>query len=389
MKKNSLHKLLYFLCVSVLLPACDNEEKYDGPAPREVNALYSSGIASAGGARLHLLYNGRELTGKEVYLEMKDRRTAVLTLLDILPGEREAAVEDVILVPSESGYAFSGMAVRSSGCTFAYDGLVIPGSMKLELKNLEFPENPLTAGNGGKWSVVRSRLQEYRQHPETGAYTLYHTPFRIKASGENVRRYTPLLNAVAGNFLTSVLSGITFHTDGDVTVMYAPLPAGFSVANIIFSPLQRPDSVWTVSPAGMVSGYVKENYLYVVPDVDRFVLQSQRRSNVTGSAGGNMSGTEAIAGLYKLFNRWTTTGIRFNIATNSGVPEKDGDAWVLYEGDIYLYLDKTEIDALLPFLPLVETLIPQEVMNGPLGSLLGPVISDLVEGLAATEMLEI
>lgn len=386
---NSLHKWLTAWALAGVLAGCDPGEKYDGPSPREVNALYSNQQSASDERVLQLTYNGREVTGREVYFEMTGSDRAALTLLDILPGERKTSVTDVKLVAGEGGYTFSGAAAGSTGVRFGYRGTVRPDRLVLELSGIKIPENPFTRNPGGKWYPVKSRLQEEGEDPETGKYVLYHTAFRMEASDEKLNQYSSLINRVAGNLLTSVLKEVAFHEDGLITAMYAPLPEEFSIAALIFSPLQRPDSVWLVSPSDLVLYRVSGNRLYVLPNVDMIVGQLLTRKSSLRSAGSGFAEPDDLRALYVLLNRWATTGISFHIETPFAYREITGEAGVRYEGDLYLYLDKAEIEALIPLFPLIKTLLPDEVTGGASGSLIGTMLDALAEGLDRTASLKI
>ena len=61
---------------------------------------------------------------------------------------------------------------------------------------------------------------------------------------------------------------------------------------------------------------------------------------------------------------------------------------IAYKGDIFLFIDKEEIEAFLPLLPLVKDLLPEDMLGGSLGSMIGPLLDILTNSLQQTKTLE-
>ena len=95
-----------------------------------------------------------------------------------------------------------------------------------------------------------------------------------------------------------------------------------------------------------------------------------------------------IAAVYQQLNKWSTTGIRMNIRKNSETPSNNMGNLIAYKGDIFLFIDKEEIEAFLPLLPLVKDLLPEDMLGGSLGSMIGPLLDILANSLQQTKTLE-
>lgn len=389
MNKKALLFLLFVFYLIGLLLSCKENDRYGGPLPDRVNRLYSNKLSVSDGSNLTLTYSGESLVGKEIYFETKDGKTATLTLLGVLPGEKETVVENVALTARSESYDFSGKGRGTNGTTFDFSGQVGDGSLACSLTNVKVAPNLLTAA--GNWQLVYPASAENKlKDPETGKeYTLYHTGFRLYADDAGLSALRSTLNNILSNMLASVLREVTFRPDGNITARYAPLPEGTALTSILFSPLRRPDDAWTDSPLNLASYYVKEDVVYVVPQIDMIVrLIRTNRTKSLADAFGSLD-WETVKTLYARLNKWTTTGIPLRIQTDLDRLELVQGKWERNEGDVCLYLNKAEIEPLIPLLPLVKELIPDEVMTGPAGSVLNNLLDPVIEGFAKSERLEL
>ena len=95
-----------FLVITLsLLTSCDND--HYGPAPVDVTANYSNKLSNPN-PNLILTYNGETMIGKSVDFCTVTGETAIVTLYDILPGEKELKMVSIPLSGDEEGYSFSG-----------------------------------------------------------------------------------------------------------------------------------------------------------------------------------------------------------------------------------------------------------------------------------------
>lgn len=130
MKVKLLRKVLYVVCFSGVLTAC-NDDNYDGPSPYDVNATYTNQLSAGNKANLALLYNEEALIGKNVYFKLKDAHTGYLSLKQILPGEQETNLDNIPLTTDGESYSFNGSATTANGTSFAYTGKVETGKLAL------------------------------------------------------------------------------------------------------------------------------------------------------------------------------------------------------------------------------------------------------------------
>jgi hypothetical protein len=125
---------------------------------------------------------------------------------------------------------------------------------------------------------------------------------------------------------------------------------------------------------------VKDHSLYVVPNIDMIIRLIQ--SNAAESRATSISEWEEI---YRLINRWTTTGIRLNIVDDIK-PEVIFEGFVIkHIGDMILYLDKDEVGILFKLLPLLK----DAVQDLPMKDILIPMIDGLSTGLIDSEEFEL
>ena len=370
--------LLCCVCLAGVLAGCNEEDKSAAPH----RDLYSNKL-SAPSVTLDLRYNGAELIGKDVYFERTGETAGNLVLAGILPGDKETLVQGISLLPGAEGETFSGNSAGAGGSSFDYAGVLADGKMSLYLTNVKIAPNRLSAIGNGAWRIVHARESgtEASVPPLDNAesYLTYFSPTYGKwvAGNDNgslvALLYNLLLKKIADNALSSVLDGITFGPDGNLTASYAGMPDTVGFASLMNGYGVRDRNDWKLSPANLVSYYVKDDsLLYITPNVDMIIRQIEINRTKAASAG--ISGQDSIAAMYGKLNQWTTTGLQLTIRTN---PAKDftldaQHAAVRYDGDIILILKKTEIEPFFALLGLASAL---------LGDTSGQTLSALLDGM--------
>lgn len=379
MNKYLLRNFLYAICMTTLLFACDDNDDYDGA---EINGIYSNKLsAPEGGNTLALTYSGREFIGKDVAFKLTNDNTANITLKGILPGETTTLLESVALTTDGNGYSFSGNGTGSNGTAFAYNGKVETGKMSLALTDVKIASNQLTTN--GTWYPVQTGVTT-ENDPVTGSYTLRHYAFHLVTDNALLTQFAPQLESIAGNLITWFISNITFNPDGNITARYGTMPEGKAIGDLLTAKPDRNNADWIASPINLASYYVKDDSeLYIVPNIDMILHQIQQ--NKTKADGG--IDAAVIAAIYQQLNKWSTTGIRMNIRRNQETPVNTNNP-IAYKGDIYLFIDKEEIEAFLPLLPLVKDLLPED-MGGSLGGILGPLLEMITNSLQQANTLEL
>lgn len=380
MNKYLLRNFLYAICVATLLFACDDNDDSDGSG---MNGIYSNKLsAPEGGNTLTLTYSGREFIGKDVSFKMTNDNTANITLHGILPGETTTLLENVAISAGSNGYSFSGNGTGTNGTSFSYTGSVEKSKMTLALTDVKVATNQLSSN--GNWYPVLGRTST-ETDPVLGEYTLMRCAFHLVTDNALLAQFAPMLEPIVGNLICWFINEVTFNPDGNITARYATMPEGKAIGDLIQLPPNRQDSEWISSPINLASYYVKDDSeLYIVPNIDMILYQIEQ--NKTKADGG--LDAAVIAAVYQQLNKWSTTGIRMNIRKNSETPSNNMGNLIAYKGDIFLFIDKEEIEAFLPLLPLVKDLLPEDMLGGSLGSMIGPLLDILANSLQQTKTLE-
>ena len=380
MNKYLLRNCLYAICMATLLFACDDNDDQDGSG---ISGIYSNKLSTPEGDNtLTLTYSGREFIGKDVTFKQVNGNTANITLHGILPGETATVLENIPISADGNGYSFSGSSTGNNGTAFSYQGKVETGKMTLALTDVKVASNQLTSN--AKWHPVQTAVTT-ETDPIKGEYTCYHYAFHLVTDNLILGQAAPQLEAILGNLITWFINEVTFNPDGNITARYATMPEGKAIGDLINIPPDRKDSEWLSSPINLASYYVKDDSeLYIIPNIDMILYQIEQ--NKTKADGG--LDAAVIAAVYQQLNKWSTTGIRMNIRKNSEAPYNNMGKLIAYKGDIFLFLDKEEVAAFLPLLSLVKDLLPEDILNGPMGSMIGPLLDMLANSLQQAKTLE-
>ena len=375
-----MRNCLYAICMATLLFACDDNDDQDGS---EISGIYSNKLSTPEGDNtLTLTYSGREFIGKDVTFKQVNGNTANITLHGILPGETATVLENIPISADGNGYSFSGSSTGNNGTAFSYQGKVETGKMTLALTDVKVASNQLTSN--AKWHPVQTAVTA-ETDPIKGEYTCYHYAFHLVTDNLILGQAAPQLEAILGNLITWFINEVTFNPDGNITARYATMPEGKAIGDLINIPPDRKDSEWLSSPINLASYYVKDDSeLYIIPNIDMILYQIEQ--NKTKADGG--LDAAVIAAVYQQLNKWSTTGIRMNIRKNSEAPYNNMGKLIAYKGDIFLFLDKEEVAAFLPLLSLVKDLLPEDILNGPMGSMIGPLLDMLASSLQQAKTLE-
>ena len=380
MNKYLLRNFLYAICMATLLFACDDNDDQDGSG---ISGIYSNKLSTPEGDNtLTLTYSGREFIGKDVTFKQVNGNTANITLHGILPGETATVLENIPISADGNGYSYSGSSTGNNGTAFSYQGKVETGKMILALTDVKVASNQLTSN--AKWHPVQTAVTT-ETDPIKGEYTCYHYAFHLVTDNLILGQAAPQLEAILGNLITWFINEVTFNPDGNITARYATMPEGKAIGDLINIPPDRKDSEWLSSPINLASYYVKDDSeLYIIPNIDMILYQIEQ--NKTKADGG--LDAAVIAAVYQQLNKWSTTGIRMNIRKNSEAPYNNMGKLIAYKGDIFLFLDKEEVAAFLPLLSLVKDLLPEDILNGPMGSMIGPLLDMLASSLQQAKTLE-
>lgn len=354
MNKNCLLKLLSVVCLMIFMIACENESEEGSP----YSNLYSNKLSAQKGGNLVLTYCEKELIGKDIRLEIKDKQTASLTLYGILPGEKETQIDPILVSLTNDCCTFQGNTQSHNGTTFDYNGKISGGKLALDLRQVKLADTALT----GTWQVT-----PYNNNPGNISYPFY----AILVSGDNL--LSNILQPIGNKYIACALRDVTFGEDGNITANYHSVSDVDLMDNTL--PL-RPDSAWTKSPVNVATYFVKDSLLTILPQVDMIVQLIQNNTATPTRADNETSiSMETIRAIYVQLNQWTTTGIPLVIRKGSNGRE----------GEITLILKKEEIQAFFPLLPLIKALLPADIQQGFVGKLISSILENLPETLQKPE----
>ena len=302
MKKNVFCLLSVLFVLNIFISCDSDDDKKEGW--QQVATTYKD-------EALKLSVNGTETTGKSVTITTSSDTKATVTLNGIVPGEKELTI-DATMLQTKSGENFQLQGESKTDLrTVSISGSVIAGgdlTLNVTLK--------MTSTVVGTWGIApMSDVNGDGKIDEKD----FVSPFYVKlenASGTvsfkgqtiSNQEFTTGLSMAGGQVVASHLRAVTFAESGDVSISYS---------------VEGNENI-TSTPAGMISYYVKDGMVYLIPDITALMSKS------TGpGAGGILTILE------------TGIPLKFNIVTEAGTT------------DINLYLDKSMLQTLLPIANLV------------------------------------
>lgn len=399
MKEKIGIRLIYSLCFLFLLISCDDDNDEKGSS-QKLNGIYSNKLSSLPNSNsLDLMYSDYEFIGKDVYF---DGDNASLTLFGILPGEEKTVIENVPLIANEGGYIFSGNSTTTNATSLSYTGQVAEGKMELALSAITVRPNQLS--ESAQWVPVNSRSSHRVNDPESGEtpayYTYYHDAGYLEwyplPTGSAIAAMVPsIIQGTLSNLFNSVLRNVTFHPDGNITATYAPLPEDIDFINDLMMGSgirNRPESDWLASPFNLANYYVDGKSVYIRPNISMILRQIQLNSTRSDSGEGISIGMDEIKKFYEVLTSWFNKGIELTIKENPKTPYHISPSKrVLYEGDVIILIDKSELESLFPLLPHIKPLIPEDILNRTLmgGLTVDALIDTLIDGLLNAETFEL
>ena len=317
----TLRKLFYVACTMFFLASC--EETYNDKLfwPGELSQEYGSYIKPS---TLDLTYSGEKLIGKTVNFQTEDSEKGTLTLNDIVPGEKEISIR-VDLFEKKDNYTFSGETVSGAGTTVKYAGSITPKTMKLDL-NVTMPQNQwiktyqmseLTRGRGK--DVIRNQTTGEYEWGESDNQILTAALYTdmdlemVKDAGSLYATVSVIIKGMGGYLLPQLLKSVTLESDGNITAEYTSdelqlgeqkfseidmdNPASlqqvinFIMMKLMFNTLSADDITaatqgrnYTESPRGLAFWYLKNDLLYVKPDLPGIISLAMQGQGQTVDA---------------------------------------------------------------------------------------------------------
>ena len=446
----TLRKLFYVACTMFFLASC--EETYNDKLfwPGELSQEYGSYIKPS---TLDLTYSGEKLIGKTVNFQTEDSEKGTLTLNDIVPGEKEISIR-VDLFEKKDNYTFSGETVSGAGTTVKYAGSITPKTMKLDL-NVTMPQNQwiktyqmseLTRGRGK--DVIRNQTTGEYEWGESDNQILTAALYTdmdlemVKDAGSLYATVSVIIKGMGGYLLPQLLKSVTLESDGNITAEYTSdelqlgeqkfseidmdNPASlqqvinFIMMKLMFNTLSADDITaatqgrnYTESPRGLAFWYLKNDLLYVKPDLPGIISLAMQGQGQTVDA-------HLIAGIADAilksnpFLLKTLLGVVSESLDNSllsMIAQMDYPSFQMFfswikegipmqiekeNGHTHIYLNREALSPLIAFTPNLQPVMEGIPNFGPMlyNSYLGPlydnwsIITQLDLGLDLTDKNE-
>ena len=373
MEKKFILKTMLLACSAGLLASC-SDENYEGAAPEEITASYSNIPLAGIQQNLVLTYSGDTIVGKSVKFITSDSKTADIVLENVLPHEAEVTIGGVSLKgDGKGGYDFNGNGFSSPLRTQVnYTGNVTKGHLTLNL-DVSVADNFLTSQ--GKWNVYKAKAFSASGNGQG---------LIVKMDGTQDADFGPLVGALAGNFIGSVLRDVTFNKDGNITASYAAIPSDIAnqIGTLMSGNILRKDDEWKQSPANLATYYVtSDSSLYVTPNV--YMILAQVEKDKAEAASAKVSRAEFATGtgidleglqntvknyidLYDALLKWGSEGLKLKVEKSDKTDATDNDIMITVTGD-----ELQPVFKILKNLP--ETVKGQEIQGIKLGTLLDMV----------------
>lgn len=425
----TLRKLFYVACTMFFLASC--EETYNDKLfwPGELSQEYGSYIKPS---TLDLTYSGEKLIGKTVNFQTEDSEKGTLTLNDIVPGEKEISIR-VDLFEKKDNYTFSGETVSGAGTTVKYAGSITPKTMKLDL-NVTMPQNQwiktyqmseLTRGRGK--DVIRNQTTGEYEWGESDNQILTAALYTdmdlemVKDAGSLYATVSVIIKGMGGYLLPQLLKSVTLESDGNITAEYTSdelqlgeqkfseidmdNPASlqqvinFIMMKLMFNTLSADDITaatqgrnYTESPRGLAFWYLKNDLLYVKPDLPGIISLAMQGQGQTVDA-------HLIAGIADAilksnpFLLKTLLGVVSESLDNSllsMIAQMDYPSFQMFfswikegipmqiekeNGHTHIYLNREALSPLIAFIPNLQPVMEGIPNFGPMlyNSYLGPL----------------
>ena len=229
------------------------------------------------------------MNGKSVDFSTVTGETAIITLYDILPGEKAIKITSIPLSGDTEGYSFSGNGMGNETLTtFRYEGRVTKGKLTLNISNIQMGNADLWANtyklpevvNGVKKILVGDTWgNEYTWQEVDGqvlnASCYFHADVEATESGATTQTWGNGIQNIVSYILPQVLQDITLGADGNVTASYSNDPLSGVDIDVIFGFLETPltqemitpniaDRKYIPSPKGFATWFQKDGKLILL-----------------------------------------------------------------------------------------------------------------------------
>ncbi len=405
-----MKKLLIALVAAVSFAACNDDDK-----PGAWTYLPTTPIT---GENATLTVNGNPSASGSVQLTATSATTGDLLLTNVLPGYAAINMEVTLTERTDGTGTFdiSGETGLTTPPAMVTKAATDPVIYNVSVRGYITPEGKAaitmtsvlsTEAQGGltaSWDMLKKVTADDEGALQTAP--VWVTWSAKDAEQPNAEQLATTVRTLVSPLLYQFLHSVTFSADGNVTAEYRKMGEEFDIQseimNCMFSGFEydddynlvgmadlHPDIPWLGSPKNLLYWYVKDGYLYVVPDIAAIIAQAKEDSGSDVSGGqSDITGLLASLGEYginidkllPLVMQWMETGIPLKYEKT-----KDG---------LKLAADKEMcapvIEALLPALPKLDEKIA-ELANSedPMMQMLPMLLPSMlgVENLAALKTI--
>ena len=352
------NKFLFLLVLGlVFLAGCsdDDEPEWKKIPQEEISAQ-----------NIALEINGEKASSGTVQMTVKSESEAVLNMKNVIPGYAEIPVEVTLEKLADNSFAFTGekglttppamMTVRSTASVPVILYVKVDGKVSLDGKASVTATTRLAetaqGGLAGSWNL---QLTSTTVDNALVAAPLFITWTALDAEKPNMEFAANVVNLFGSAALVNLLNQVTFHEDGNITAKY------WSEITMedIFNGMGDDGSFvvahdkWLTSSKGLAFWYVKNNMIYIIPNIDAIIAQVNK-----DNGGENVVKTEDMTVLLEKLGEY---GINVEALlpvvmewASTGVPLK----YDAQGSTLKLYVDKEMVApfmaALLPALEVLQ-----------------------------------
>ena len=345
--------LLLMVLGIVFFTSCSDSDNKD--TPKDFNGIYST---TSTDRVLDLKYSNAVFIGKSVDFNSADGKSATLKLQGVVPGESETVFSGIPLESGSSVYTFSAENKNDSR-TVTLEGSIVKGKLTVNV-NVKFAQNELMK----TWDFSSVKMAWTPHDYPLTEVDLGFTKMKITTGLLATRAPTMLAKE-----LKNYLQNVTFREDGNIVATYNT--ATVTEEN------PEPEADWQSSPLNLAQYCVKDGVCYVFLSLDMIMRQ------VDMDQEGRSTGTDPILGAVE---QLLANGIPVHFEKTVGADGKDA---------LYVYLDEVLLKQLGPLLPMVESLIPEDmafeasILGKTISVPIGPILENLPGALEVTTAMQV
>lgn len=364
MKKN-LFLLLTLLCSVTFFIACSDDDNDNwkniptDPIDGKNITLTVNGITSEGG----------------VQFTPQSANQGKVDLTNVFPGYTTVSVNVSLEEQADGSFNFSGeqglttppsMLAKSAGTTPIIMNVKVQGNITMggavSMTATSALSEDAMGGLSGSWNLLgKVDTDEYMSEIKSSPFILRWPAIEVTGeTGTDGEQIARIGSVIVSHILAEVLGQVTFNQDGNVTAKYySSLPfdgdsAMEWIINNAFNMLITPSHTdWHESPKNLAFWYVKDQKIYIVPNIAMILKQVSQDNGGTDIGNGDINSIlEMLSKLGIDINQldpaimaqvteWISTGIPLSYrTTNAGLE---------------IYVDKAMVE---PFMPILFAMLP-------------------------------